>query len=105
MNEGLRARLRAMTAADERLRAELVRDGTLFDGYNPRMAELQGVHRRRAEVGLPPIEKQERIRLQVAAECETPPRDYASRQREIRAWAERVGWIAASGGLRIARDE
>jgi hypothetical protein len=87
MNEGLRARLRAMAAPDERLRAELVRDGTRFDGYNPRMAELQGVHRRRAEVGLPPIEKQQqRIRLQVAAECEPPPPDYTSRQRGRSGW-------------------
>ena len=40
MNESLRARLRAMAAADDRLCASLARDGTLFDGYNPRMAEL-----------------------------------------------------------------
>ena len=29
-----------MAAADERLRDELLRDGSLFEGYNPRMAEL-----------------------------------------------------------------
>ena len=59
------------------------------------IADPDGVHRRRAEVGLPPIEEQQqRIRSLVAEECETPPPDYASRQQATREWAERVGWIA-----------
>ena len=38
--------LLAMAAEDEAVRAELVADGSLFDGYHSRMAE---VHRRNAE--------------------------------------------------------
>jgi hypothetical protein len=43
--EGLRAELLAMAAEDQRVRAGLAADGSLFDGYHPRMAE---VHRRNA---------------------------------------------------------
>lgn len=43
----LRAELLEMHAADLRLRAELVRDGSLFDGYNERMAELHRRHNAR----------------------------------------------------------
>src|SRR4051812_26937938 len=39
----LRAELLAMAAEDQRVRAELAAEGSLFDGYHPRMAE---VHRR-----------------------------------------------------------
>ncbi|MGY4768705.1 hypothetical protein ACXC9Q_17480 [Kribbella sp. CWNU-51] len=38
--------LLAMAAEDEAVRAELVADGSLFEGYHSRMAE---VHRRNAE--------------------------------------------------------
>src|SRR4051812_30457258 len=41
----LGAELRAMADEDRRVRAELAADGSLFDGYHPRMAE---VHRRNA---------------------------------------------------------
>lgn len=41
----LREELLAMAAEDRRVRAELAADGSLFDGYHPRMA---GVHRRNA---------------------------------------------------------
>lgn len=41
----LRSELLAMAAEDRRVRAELAADGSLFDGYHPRMAE---VHRRNA---------------------------------------------------------
>ena len=41
----LRAELLAMAEEDQRVRAELAADGSLFDGYHPRMAE---VHRRNA---------------------------------------------------------
>jgi hypothetical protein len=41
----LREELLAMAAEDQRVRAELAADGSLFDGYHPRMAE---VHRRNA---------------------------------------------------------
>src|SRR5947209_9236632 len=41
----LRAELLAMAAEDRRVWAELAADGSLFDGYHPRMAE---VHRRNA---------------------------------------------------------
>lgn len=41
----LAAELLALEAEDLRVREELVRDGTLFDGYHPRMRE---VHERNA---------------------------------------------------------
>src|SRR5262245_25282419 len=41
----LRAELLAMAEEDQRVRAELAADGSLFDGYHPRMAE---VHRQNA---------------------------------------------------------
>jgi hypothetical protein len=41
----LRAELRAMAAEDTRVRTELLDEGVLFDGYQPRMAD---VHRRNA---------------------------------------------------------
>jgi hypothetical protein len=44
-NTALRAELLAMAEEDQRVRAELAADGSLFDGYHPRMAE---VHRRNA---------------------------------------------------------
>jgi hypothetical protein len=45
MDEALRRELLVMAAEDQRVRAELAADGSLFDGYHPRMAE---VHRRNA---------------------------------------------------------
>lgn len=44
-NEQLRQELLAMAAEDQRVRQELVEEGTLFDGYHPRMA---AVHSRNA---------------------------------------------------------
>lgn len=43
--QSLREELLATEAEDRRVRAELAADGSLFDGYHPRMAE---VHRRNA---------------------------------------------------------
>ena len=40
MNEYLRADLLAMAAEDLRVRSELAADGSLFDGYHPRMREV-----------------------------------------------------------------
>jgi hypothetical protein len=45
----LRAELLAMAQADLNLREELVRDGTLFDGYNKRMAALHRQHNLRLQ--------------------------------------------------------
>jgi hypothetical protein len=45
MDEQLAAELLAMKAEDLRVRDELARDGSLFDGYHPRMEEM---HRRNA---------------------------------------------------------
>lgn len=45
MNEALRNELLAMAVEDQRVRADLAADGSLFGGYHPRMAE---VHRRNA---------------------------------------------------------
>jgi len=47
LNPTLRAELLEMRQADLRLRAELVRDGSLFEGYNERMAELHRRHNAR----------------------------------------------------------
>jgi hypothetical protein len=47
LNPTLRDELLEMRAADLRLRDELVRDGSLFDGYNERMAELHRRHNAR----------------------------------------------------------
>ena len=46
MNEALRADFLAMVERDNRVRAELVSTGELFDGYNARMAE---VHKQNAK--------------------------------------------------------
>jgi hypothetical protein len=46
MNEQLKQEILEMADEDRRVRAELVATGELFDGYNPRMAE---VHRRNGE--------------------------------------------------------
>ncbi len=45
MNSALRDELLAMEAEDKRVRAELLEEGTLGDGYNPRMRQ---VHERNA---------------------------------------------------------
>lgn len=45
VNHSIRHELLQMRAEDERVRAELAEDGSLFDGYHPRMAEA---HRRNA---------------------------------------------------------
>ncbi len=42
-NSALRDELLAMRAEDERVRDELANEGSLYEGYHPRMAE---VHRR-----------------------------------------------------------
>jgi hypothetical protein len=46
MNQQLAAELISMKTEDLRLRDELARDGSLFDGYHPRMEEL---HKRNAK--------------------------------------------------------
>jgi hypothetical protein len=45
MNTALRDELLALATEDQRVRAELAADGSLFDGYHPRMED---VHRRNA---------------------------------------------------------
>ena len=45
-DDALRRELLALAAEDARVRAELAADGTLFDGYHPRM---EAVHRRNAD--------------------------------------------------------
>ena len=45
MNEALRAELIALRDHDQRVRSELIAEGTLFGGYNPRM---ERVHRENA---------------------------------------------------------
>lgn len=76
------------------------RYGTQFDwDRDGRMSawpidDPEGVDERRAAVGLPPVaEQQQRIREVVVLERERPPAAYARRQREIREWAGRAGWL------------
>src|SRR5215813_3314065 len=45
VDETLRQQVLAMIAEDERVRAELAADGSLYQGYHPRMAD---VHQRNA---------------------------------------------------------
>lgn len=49
MNEALRADLLAMVEQDNRVRAELVSTGELFDGYNARMAEVHKQNARKLD--------------------------------------------------------
>ncbi len=49
MNVALRAELLAMAQEDRRVRSELVADGSLFDGYHPRMQEVHECNARRLE--------------------------------------------------------
>lgn len=49
MNEPLRAELLAMDRYDQEVRAELARDGSLFDGYHPRMAAVHDANAARLE--------------------------------------------------------
>ena len=200
VDSALQARLLAMAAEDDRIRGELLRDGSLFQGYHPRQAALHARHaealaaivaehgwpgrslvgeegaeaawrllqhaigsphlqrrcidllraaadrgdiplsypalledriafcerrpqpygtqfdwdpagtmspwpildpatveQRRTRVGLPPLaDTVRRAREQAALEGEGPPADYERRQREIREWASRTGWLGAT---------
>lgn len=49
VDEALRTKLLAMADRDERLRAELLAGGELFDGYNEQMARLHTANARRLE--------------------------------------------------------
>ena len=52
------------------------------------------VEARRRAVGLPPLEASVReARERASHEGAAAPRPYAERQEEIRAWAERTGWL------------
>ena len=44
VDSALQARLLAMAAEDDRIRGELLRDGSLFQGYHPRQAALHARH-------------------------------------------------------------
>jgi len=94
----LAAELIAMAAEDQRVRAELLAEGVLFDGYQPRMAE---VHHRNA------------VRLAtIMSELGWPRRSLVGRTGADAAWAvctvgavsdappgaERVAPVAASAG-------
>ena len=73
--------------------------GTVFDWdehgqLSPWTIEDEaGVDERRTSVGLPPlVDAVEDARNQAAAEGNTPPADYSTRQWEIEDWARRTGW-------------
>ncbi len=77
------------------------RFGTIFDWdasgeLSPwRIDEPDGVERRRAAAGLPPLaETIARLRRRAEAEGDRAPEDWRGRQREIEEWARRVGWIS-----------
>ncbi len=74
--------------------------GTIFDWdaegrLSPwTIEEVEEVDRRRAQVGLPPLEPAtEIVRMEAQLEGNTAPADHASRQREIEKWARRAGWL------------
>src|SRR5262245_59980624 len=72
MDEALRERLLAMAAEDQRVRAELAADASLFDGYHPRMEE---VHRRNAAA-----------LVEIIAAHGWPGRSLAGEDRALAAW-------------------
>lgn len=47
LNDALRTELLSMADTDQGVRADLVREGTLFDGYHPRMANIHHANARR----------------------------------------------------------
>ena len=49
MDEGLARELTRMAEEDQRVRAELAREGHLFRGYHPRMAEVNSRHAERLQ--------------------------------------------------------
>lgn len=49
MNEALRAGLLSMSGEDLRVRSELAANGSLFDGYNPRMQDVHECNARKLE--------------------------------------------------------
>ena len=52
------------------------------------------VDKRRASVGLPPLENAvASMRQETAIEGNAPTKSYAKRQQEVEEWARRVGWI------------
>ena len=55
--------------------------------------DADAVDERRRSVGLPPLEEDTRNKREgIARSGESPPRDWARRQREMAAWARSVGW-------------
>ncbi len=59
-----------------------------------RLEVPEGVGRRRAEVGLPPLEEVvHRARDLAARERNAPRQPYAERQAAILDWSRRVGWL------------
>ena len=77
------------------------RFGTVFDWdqtgvLSPwALEDPDGVERLRAAAGLGPLAAAAAdLRRQAAAEGDRPPADPRARQREIEAWARRVGWIS-----------
>src|SRR5439155_226446 len=97
-----------MARADLALRDDLARDGSLFQGYHPRMAALHQRHgtrlaalidARRRAIGLGPLAQDLRRRRGALARgrgrgrgLERPPADWAARQREMDRWLRQVGW-------------
>jgi hypothetical protein len=74
--------------------------GTIFD-WDPEgrlspwpIADPDGVEARRRDAGLPPLAAEtDRLRRQAEREGDAPPGRHGDRQREIEAWARRVGWL------------
>jgi hypothetical protein len=53
----------------------------------------EGVDRRRASIGLGPLDEAVRsMREQMAQGPEMPPKDWAERQRQNELWLQKVGW-------------
>lgn len=59
-----------------------------------KIEEPESVDARRAAAGLPPLaEAMRRLRAQARTEGNSPPVDFLRRQRQVRDWARKVGWL------------
>ena len=119
--DDIRSELLALVEEDQRVRAELVADGSLFDGYHPRM---RAVHEANAErlasilnqrgwpgeprvgsdganaawlivqhaIGRPAFQREALEALGERPPGERPPGDWHARRHGMEEWLRGVGW-------------
>lgn len=72
-----------------------IRDWDENGELTARVEDADEADRRRAEIGMPPMNRDgSKIASAARSEGERPPTDLAAWRREQREWALRVGWIA-----------